>query len=343
MTRRLRFPLLGAMVGGAVAAASCGDPENMLSPAGSAARRIAHLGWFVLLTFSVVTIVMWGLVFWLAARRRGTLAHHLPWNAPEDRRWIVIGGFAIPVLVLGTIFVVMLKSMAAFPMGDDEMHATAAEVRVIGHQWWWEVQYPAVRAQDTIVTANEIHIPAGRPIDIELRSSDVIHSFWVPRLHGKVDLFPGQVVNRIRVEADAPGRYYGQCSEYCGPQHAHMLLLVSADRPADYQAWLDRQRAPAAAPGQAFAERGREVFMTGQCALCHSIRGTEAQGKVGPDLTHIGSRAGIASNSLRNDTASLAAWVTHAQSLKPSAIMPNITAFTGEDLRALVAYLQGLK
>ncbi len=313
-----------------------------MAPAGPAAHRIASLGWFVLITFSVVTVVMWVLVFWLAMRRRGSLAFHQPYDAPQDRRWIVIGGFTIPVIILATIFVLTLKTMAAFPMGDDEQHASAARIRVTGHQWWWEVEYlDGATEQDHVVGANEIHIPVGTPIDVELRAHDVIHSFWVPRLHGKVDLVPG-VVNRIRIQADQTGVYRGQCAEYCGTQHAHMILYVVAHSPADYERWLQHAREPAAVPADDVTARGQQVFMTKQCVLCHNIRGTDAHGLVGPDLTHIGARIGIAANTLPNDPGSLEAWATHAQSLKPTAQMPNITAFSGTELRALVTYLRSL-
>ncbi len=318
-------------------------PQDMLSPVGPAAARIASLGWFVLITFSIVTVIMWALVFWISWRRRGTLAHHLPIDAAEDRRWIIVGGFAIPVVILAIMFVAMLKTMAAFPMGDGEMKRTSANVRVVGHQWWWEVQYLDGENVDQQVTAaNEIHIPIGKPIDIELRAHDVIHSFWVPRLHGKVDLIPG-VVNRIRVQADQPGIYRGECAEYCGPQHAHMILYVVAHTASDYQAWLQRARQPAAQPPDDVAARGEQLFMAKACVLCHAIAGTEAHGRVGPDLTHVGSRLGIAANTLPNEPASLEAWVTHAQSLKPTAQMPNITAFDGDELRAIVEYLRELK
>jgi cytochrome c oxidase subunit 2 len=313
----------------------------MMAPGGPAAHRIAALGWFVLITFLIVTAIMWVLVFWLALRRRGTLAEYMPWDAPEDRRWIIVGGFIIPVVILATIFVTMLHTMSEFPMGDNERHLKV-DIQVIGHQWWWEVHYIAGGVHQQVVTANEIHIPAGRPVVIGLTSADVIHSFWVPRLHGKVDLNPG-MVNHIRLQADRPGTYRGECAEYCGPQHAHMILSVVADPPAKYEAWLERQRRPAAEPASAAAARGRQLFMSGPCVVCHSIRGTDARGQVGPDLTHIGSRTGIAANAYPNTTGSLEAWIVHAQSLKPYARMPNITAFKGDEVRALTTYLQSLK
>ena len=339
---RRRFLALIVVAAAVVACASCGGPQNMLAPGGPAARRLADAGWFVLITFSVVSVVMWVLIGWLAFRRRGTLAEHAPWDASGGMRWVTVGGITIPVIVLAVMFVVGLQTMSAFPMGDNEMHAPPPMLRVIGHQWWWELQYVVGGETERLVTANEIHIPAGQPVDIELESVDVIHSFWVPELHGKVDLVPGKV-NRIRVQADRPQTFRGECAEYCGPQHANMILLVQADAPADFQAWLAGQRAQAAMPSAPEAVHGQQLVMSHACVLCHTIRGTDAHGQVGPDLTHIASRRRIAGNELANNTANLSAWVTHAQALKPYAKMPNLSVFTGDELRDVVAYLQTLK
>jgi cytochrome c oxidase subunit 2 len=316
--------------------------QNILAPGGPAARTIADAGWFVLITFSAVTVVMWILIGWLALRRKGTLAEHAPWDAGGGMTWVTIGGFTIPVIILAVMFIVTLKTMAAFPMGNDEMHAPPPMLRVIGHQWWWELQYEIGGETRQVVSANEIHIPVGRPVDIELRTVDVIHSFWVPELHGKVDLVPNKP-NRIRVQADRPQTFRGECAEFCGPQHANMILLVQADAPADFQKWLEAQRADAARPIAPEAVHGQQLVMTHACVLCHTIRGTDAHGLVGPDLTHVGSRRRIAGNELENNTANLSAWVTHAQALKPYAKMPNLSVFTGSELRDVVAYLQTLR
>jgi len=343
MTAMRRFHRASAAVVAALAAAGCEGVQPMMAPGGPQARSLAQLGWFTLITFAAVSVVMWVLIFWVAVRRRGTLAEHAQPDAPSDHRWIVIGGFLIPAVILCIIFVLTLKTMAAFPLGDHEMQAGEPPITITGHQWWWEIQYQVgAQPSEHFVTANEIHIPAGQPVDIRLETRDVIHSFWVPRLHGKVDLMPG-FSNRIRIQADAPELFRGECAEFCGPQHAHMILLVQADAPADYDAWLARMRQPAAAPAAGMAARGQQVFMTHACVLCHTVRGTPAHGLVGPDLTHFGSRKGLAANSYPNATGFLAAWVTHAQTMKPNAQMPNITAFTGEELRALTEYLEGLK
>ena len=337
-----RFLLVPAPIAWALTSAACRGVQPMLAPGGPQARSIAHLGWFVLITFSAVTAIMWALILWVATRHRGTLAEHAPHDAPSDKVWVVIGGFFIPATILCVVFVATLNTMKAFPMGDDERHAGPPAITITGHQWWWEIEYQIGGVNGHVVDANELHLPAGRPIDIALRTHDVIHSFWVPRLHGKVDLVPG-VVNRIRIQADEPGLYRGECGEYCGPQHAHMILLVDVQPQADFDAWLGRARQPAAAPADAVTARGRQVFMSSACILCHTIRGTDAHGLVGPDLTHLASRKGIAANAYPNATGYLEGWVTHAQTMKPDAQMLDITAFTGDDLRALVAYLEGLK
>jgi cytochrome c oxidase subunit 2 len=313
--------------------------QSMMNPAGPAARDISTLSWIVFSIFMAVALVMWVLIGWVALRRRGSLAEHFPINVEGGLSWILVGGVVIPFVVLTLVFVLGLKTMSGFPMHDGPINP---EIRLIGHQWWWEVQYVGGDPDVRFTTANEIHIPTGKMVDIELLSDDVIHSFWVPRLHGKEDLIPGQP-NRIRIRADEPGVYRGQCAEFCGAQHAHMAILVVAQAPEDFNAWAAQQRAPAAEPTNSEAQRGEQVFLSGPCAFCHTIRGTEAAGGVAPDLTHIAGREGLGANTLVNNTANLEAWLTHAQSLKPGVKMPDLTEFTGEDLRSLVAYLQQLR
>lgn len=313
--------------------------QSMMNPAGPAARDISTLSWIVFSIFMAVALVMWVLIGWVALRRRGSLAEHFPINVEGGLSWILVGGVVIPFVVLTLVFVLGLKTMSGFPMHDGPINP---EIRLIGHQWWWEVQYVGGDPDARFTTANEIHIPTGKMVDIELLSDDVIHSFWVPRLHGKEDLIPGQP-NRIRIRADEPGVYRGQCAEFCGAQHAHMAILVVAQAPEDFNAWAAQQRAPAAEPTNSEAQRGEQVFLSGPCAFCHTIRGTEAAGGVAPDLTHIAGREGLGANTLVNNTANLEAWLTHAQSLKPGVKMPDLTEFTGEDLRSLVAYLQQLR
>jgi len=315
--------------------------QSTLFPGGPAAAKLSHLSWFVLILFLIVSLVMWALIALVATRPRGNFEEHGPVNAGGGQNFIVFGGFTIPAIILAVVFITGLSATSAFPVHDGGTHMPA-QIRLMGHQWWWHVRYVEGELDQRVLTANEIHIPVGRPVDIDLESVDVIHSFWVPTLHGKVDLVPGQV-NRIRIEADHPGVFRGQCAEYCGAQHAHMILLVVAQTPEEFQNWLSAQRAPAADPATPQQAHGRDLFLSRACVVCHTIRGTGAAATVGPDLTHIGSRIGIASNMLSNDDANLAAWVTHAQSLKPQSAMPNVTQFTGQELRDLVAYLRNLR
>lgn len=323
--------------------AGCEHAQTVLYSAGPAAHRIAVLSWGMIVLFSVVTIIMWVLIWWTAATRRGTLAEHEPVDAGGGQRWITIGGMLIPFIILFVLFVLGLRLLASFPVKQaSHMPIKHPDILIVGHQWWWEVHYLGKTPDMNVTTANEIHIPVNQPVNIELESRDVIHSFWVPALHGKVDLIPGHP-NYIRIEASRAGDYQGQCAEYCGAEHALMRLLVVAQPPDEYKAWLNAQRLPGKTPTQPEAVAGQQVFLSGPCTLCHTVRGTLAGGTVGPDLTHIGSRRYIAANVFPNNNAYLEAWVTHAQSFKPETQMPDLTSFTGQQLRDLVAYLRQLQ
>jgi cytochrome c oxidase subunit 2 len=312
----------------------------VFNPAGPAADHLSSLTLFISILFLAIALVMWALIALVASRPRGSFAEHAPVDIGGGHGWVLIGGFLIPAAILAVVFITGLSAMSKFPLHDGML--MPADIVLTGHQWWWEVKYKDGPLDQEVTTANEIHIPAGRPVDIDLTSVDVIHSFWVPTLHGKVDLIPS-MRNRIRIEAAQPGVYRGQCAEYCGAEHAHMILYVVADTPEQYQRWLADQRKPGAAPQDDQQTHGQQLFMNGPCSNCHTIAGTLAQGKVGPDLTHIGSRRAIAANMLENNPANLEAWITHAQALKPAVAMPNITQFNGEESRALVAYLRSLK
>jgi cytochrome c oxidase subunit II len=324
----------------AMGLAACEGPQNYMKDTGPAASGLASLGWFVLIVFGAATICVLLLIAWFAVRRRGTLDWHAPIDSTEGQRWIVVGGVFVPVIVLAVIFVGALHSMRAYPMAHHE--GVTPEIRVTGRQWWFNAEYLDAGTQGRVSVPTELHIVTGRPIDIELVTRDVIHSFWVPKLHGKVDLVPG-MQNMIRIEADRPGEYAGECGEYCGVQHANMRLQIVAQTQEQYAAWLRNQRAEAREPTTPEQSRGRDVFMAAACPLCHAVRGTPALGDVGPDLTHVGSRKRIAGGMLVNNRANLQAWITHAQSLKPGSQMPDLATFDGEQLNALAAYLQSLQ
>jgi cytochrome c oxidase subunit 2 len=256
----------------------------------------------------------------------------------ERTGWAVVltTGLALPILVVGTLFVVadifLIKTTQAPAAGSTQM-----TVRVVGHQWWWEFRFPG----RTAVTANELHIPVRTRVQIVATTDDVIHSFWVPQLNRKIDTIPGQE-NRILLEADSPGRYRGQCAEFCGLQHTHMGVMVIAQPRAQFDAWLARQSEPARAPTTAEERRGRQVFLGGACSSCHQIRGTSAQAQVGPDLTHVGSRETLAALTIPNTPDQMASWIRGNQAIKPGNQMPDV-ALAPPDLRAVVTYLESLR
>ncbi|HET7809919.1 MAG TPA: c-type cytochrome [Steroidobacteraceae bacterium] len=315
-------------------------PQDYMHAASPAARAIAGFGGWVLIVFCIAAAIVWLLLVRLAMRYDdGNFTEHAPAEDDQGRSWILIGGLAIPAVVFLTFFGLMFAPMAstAHQHGDHP-----ADIRVVGRQWWFEAVYQGARLDQWVHVPTELHIPVGKPVDIELETRDVIHSFWIPKLQGKVDLVPGRV-NHVRIMADVPGTYRGECAEFCGVQHAHMRIDIVAEPPDFYTAWLARQRAPADEPEASDAVHGREVFLSAACAACHTIRGTGAAGTVGPDLTHVGGRARIAGGSFDNNAANLAAWITDAQSMKPGAQMPSMRQLSGPDLRALVAYLQSLR
>jgi cytochrome c oxidase subunit II len=212
---------------------------------------------------------------------------------------------------------------------------TELAIEVVGHDWWWEVRYP------DFVTANEIHIPVGRAVHVELRTADVIHSFWVPSLTSKFDLVPNQK-NDLWLMADRAGEYRGQCAEFCGAQHAGMAFLVVAQPEGEFDQWMAGQAAPARTPTDALATRGQQVLEGTACASCHTVRGTTADGDVGPDLTHFGSRQFIGAGVAPNDPGWLGGWIANSQTVKPGNLMPP-QPLAPEDLNALIAYLETLE
>ena len=282
---------------------------------------------------STVVIVAVGVLILIAIRPRLRARTEHP-----SPRWangmMVVGGVVFPVVVLSVLWVLTLRDMSALSAPG---RPAAFTVNVIGHQWWWEVRYPA----QGIVTANDIHVPAGRPVRVRLTTRDVNHSFWVPQLTGKTDLIAGRTTS-MWIQADHPGVYRGQCAEYCGVQHANMVFYVVADSPARFSAWVARERQIAATPTDPTLISGRDTFLRSACVACHTIRGTPAQGRVGPDLTHIGSRISIGAGAVPNTAGNLTGWINDSQSIKPGNIMPPIQ-LEPTDLQDLVAYLESLQ
>jgi cytochrome c oxidase subunit II len=212
---------------------------------------------------------------------------------------------------------------------------------VTGHPWWWEIHYVSADTSGEVTTANEIHIPVGEPVALRVASNDVAHSFWVPQLQGKIDAIPGQT-NSFWIRADKAGTYRGECAEYCGLQHAHMAMVVVAEPMDKFQEWMRTQRAPAPAPIDSLTTLGEAVFKSAPCVLCHTIRGTSAGGRMGPDLTHIATRLTLGAGAVDNSAGALAGWITNAQAFKPGADMPQIQ-LDGKSMTALLAYLETLR
>jgi cytochrome c oxidase subunit 2 len=306
-------------------------PPPALDPAGPFAEPLNTLSWVLFaMAGSVLLIVVIALAIALFGPRR--------WR---DRlggpRLVWIGGFAFPVVVLTALLVygLALTGHLTQEPGPGEMR-----VRVTGEMWWWRVAYLDGEGREAFQDANELHIPTGRPVVIELDSADVIHSFWVPRLSGKVDMIPGRR-NLIRIQADAPGAYGGQCAEYCGGPHALMGFVVVAHEPAAYETWRTRQSAPSPAALQPTA--GSLVFARAGCGACHTVNGTAFNGQAGPDLSHVGSRRTLGAGILPNNQGTMAGWISDSQSIKPGNRMPAYPVLTGEELREVSGWLESLK
>ena len=315
--------------------------QDALSAMGPQSGHLVDL-WRVMLGMCVLVYVALMAGLWMAMRRSPKDGDESapPTLAPDSRRSTV--GIAIAV-VLSTagLFVLIIASI-----GTDRALArlpleNALHIELTGHQWWWEARYDADRPSQMFTTANELHLPAGRPVIFTLRSADVIHSFWVPNLSGKKDLVPGRTAT-LQLRADKPGIYGAPCAEFCGLQHARMTLTVIVDPPDRYDAWAERQRQGAPSPSEPLALRGRDVLLGSTCAMCHTVSGTDASGKTGPDLTHVGSRARIGAGALPNTPDRLAKWIANPSDFKPGANMP-AHALAPDDLNALAAYLTSLK
>jgi cytochrome c oxidase subunit 2 len=306
------------------------DWQSALAPAGADAAIIAQFTWVMsvgaLLIFAAVMALL------VLAIRRGP-------RQVSATRWVLWLGIAFPAVVLTALLAWSTWSSARL---TPQTSHDALVISVGARMWWWEVRYRDPLGGADIATANEIVIPVGRPVYLALSTSDVIHSLWIPALTGKMDMLPGHATG-LRLRADKPGVYRGQCAEYCGIQHARMSLHVLAVTPQEFDRWLMRQRAPAAAPANAMLARGRQAFLQHRCGACHALRGVEEAARLGPDLTHVGSRSHIGAGTLRTHRGTLAGWIADPQSAKPGVRMPAAGDMEGDALSALAAYLEQLK
>lgn len=328
-----KLRLLGLMGVCGLTLYGCARAPSGLSPQGAGAAQIANLWWIILALGAAIFVGVMALLLYALFRRRRRPAGS---EASSRRTWLMIagGGILLPVIVLLALFWLTLQTMVALSAPPSEAEFT---IEVIGHQFWWEVKYP----EQGLVTANEIHIPIDTAIELRLSSTDVIHSFWVPELQGKMDLIPGRT-NTSWINAREPGVYRGICAEFCGIQHAHMQFLVIAQPQEEFNAWVQGQQRPAVEPTTALQESGKGLFLGMTCVSCHTIQGTPANGKAGPDLTHLASRRTLAAVMLENNYENLAAWVVNPQAVKPGVGMPNFD-FESSELEALLAYLSSLK
>ncbi len=323
--------LLIGCAGASLTAVPAAAP-SILDPQGPFAASAAGLARVVLIAGAIVFVVSAGLIVVASWLRRSAPPRPTPGDSSPSRA-VPIAGLAIPAIVLLAAFGYTLSTASALPSSLSGAYV----VEVTGHQWWWEVRYPDAQ----VTTANEIHIPVGRPVELRETSIDVIHSLWIPQLGAKMDLLPGRQTSTM-IQASQPGTYRGQCAEFCGIQHAHMDLVVVADPPAQFAQWLAAQQVIPPAPTDPHLRAGQQAFLGSACVYCHTIRGTDASGKLGPDLTHLASRATIGAGMLANSRGNLAGWIANAQGIKPGNLMPPIQ-LDGNQLQAILDYLGSLK
>jgi len=320
---------------------SQGHTPSALNPHGVGAARIAEL-WWVMFGFGIaIFLLVAGLLFAALLRgRRGTNTT-MPDSTAGDtgRNWPIFGGIALPLVVIGIVFGYSIYTLAGI---ENPQSIAPVKIEIVGRRWWWEVKYP----DQGITTANEIHIPVGVPVQVQLQTADVIHSFWVPELHGKMDLIPTRI-NNLTLQANETGVYRGQCAEFCGLQHAHMGFMVVVQSKDDFNKWLDVQQQPAAEPADPAAVQGQQVFMNAGCVFCHTVKGIDDKDidrssvDLGPDLTHLASRLTIAGASLTKNRGNLAGWIVDPQHVKPGSLMPEMY-LNSQDLQNLLAYLETL-
>ncbi|WP_435060712.1 cytochrome c oxidase subunit II [Amycolatopsis thermoflava] len=335
---RLRFVRAWLALAPVLLLAGCsGRAPSTLDPAGPGARRVASLWWLLFWISAGVFAVFLVVLVWAVARRHrsGSI------RRGDATRFVVVTGAVVPFVILTGVYAVGLRDMSALRAPEHPAAAAAAPgtvtVEVTGHQWWWEVRYPGTAA----TTANEIHVPVGTPVQVRLTTDDVLHSFWVPQLMPKTDLIAGQV-NTTWITAEEPGTYRGMCAEYCGLQHRYMHFVVVAEPRAAFDAWVAHVASPAPSPDTAAEQRGMQVFLQTGCAACHTVRGTPADGTVGPDLTTVGDRWSLGAGAAPNNTGALGGWVANSQQVKPGNAMPP-QPVPAEALPDLVAYLRSLK
>ncbi|WP_099828015.1 cytochrome c oxidase subunit II [Oceaniglobus indicus] len=311
--------------------AGCEGQQSALAPSGEDARVLGNLFWVMLGGAVILWLLVNGLFFYVTRINRAALSRRFA------NGLIVGGGVIFPTIVLGGLLTYGLSIMP-----DQRAPGDGLTLRVTGEQWWWRVEYWPEGAETPIVAANEIRLPAGERSEIRLDSARVIHSFWIPSLGGKMDMFPGRET-RMSLKPEVAGRWRGQCAEFCGASHALMAFEVVAMPPDDFNAWLQAQAAPATSPTTDAARRGARIFAREGCGACHAVRGTGARGAVGPDLTHVGSRLSLGAGTLTTTLADFERWIAHTGAIKPEVEMPGYGHLGAAELADLAQYLKGLE
>lgn len=328
--RTARVSLRPVLPAAALALAGCEGRQSALDAAGVSAQEILVTSWILFIGGAVIFVVVMALALYAAFVR--------PERFPGRKAWVIGGGILFPIVTLTAL---QLHEFALARRLATLAPEPAFVVEVTGLMWWWDVRY-LVPGQEPLRAANEIVLPAGRPVELRVASADVIHSFWVPSLAGKIDMIPGHV-NRLPLVAQRPGLYRGQCAEYCGAQHALMAFDVRVLPADEFDAWMAAQRLPVPEPATPELVRGRDTFFALGCQSCHAVRGTEAAGLVGPDLSRIGARPSLAAGTLPTRVETIAAWIAGAQHIKPENRMPSFDVTDGETLHAMAAWLESLK
>ncbi|MDP1663560.1 MAG: c-type cytochrome [Methylobacter sp.] len=310
--------------------AGCDGGQSAFSGLGPVSSRITLLIWIMFIGAALITALICVLTL-ISIAGPANWRHKL-----TGKKSIILGGIVFPVVTLTALLIygfLVLKAGGTLVQAENPVH-----ISVVGEQWWWRIIYRHDDGQTT-ESANELRIPTGRPIKIELSTADVIHSFWIPAYAGKVDMIPGRI-NTLHFMADKPGIVTGQCAEYCGGAHALMSFYTVAMTPSDYDAWLAKERANAK---PAIDNQGEQLFLSSGCGGCHTVRGTQADGRIGPDLTHAGSRLSLGAGILPNTTEGFAKWISQHQTIKPENLMPPFDIFSESELQSLSVYLNSLE
>jgi len=328
----VRARLILILLAGLVVGCSKDAPQNYLRPEGPIATGQDKL-WN--LTFGIATVVFFlveGALLFAVFKFKQRTTRDAPKQTHGNNK-LEVGWTLAPAVLLALITIPTIQGVYSLAEAPED---NALNVEVLAKQWWWQYTYE----DSGVVTANELHIPVGRTVLLRLKSEDVIHSFWVPKLAGKQDVVPGRT-NTLKIEADKPGSYKGQCVEYCGLSHANMKLIVIAHEEDDFQDWVRSQQAEAQTPSAGLPVTGQRLFLEGACAGCHAVNGTEAQSTVGPNLTHFASRSTFAGSMYENTEPNLVKWLQNPPGRKPGSKMPDLN-LSDDEIKALVAYLQSL-